>query len=178
MVVRVDPDPSRVELRPTVTRALVLADPAPPRRPRIPRIPRLLQQTAFRRYWSAQTVSLFGDQITMLAVPLLAVLAIGAGPAEMGYLTAASLLPNLFFSLPAGAWLDRHSRRRQVMIIADLGRAGLLLAVPLLWWADVLNLPLLCVVAFLIGVLSVFFEVAHSQPVRRPRPATGLCGRQ
>lgn len=152
-----------------MTEPLVLADPPPPRRPRIPR---LLQQTAFRRYWSAQTVSLFGDQITMLAVPLLAVLAIGAGPAEMGYLTAASLLPNLLFSLPAGAWLDRYPRRRQVMIIADLGRAVLLLAVPLLWWADALNLPLLYVVAFLIGTLSVFFEVAHSSLfaalVRRP----------
>ncbi|MGC4749600.1 MFS transporter [Micromonospora sp. DT201] len=152
-----------------MTEPLVLADPAPPRRPRIPR---LLQQAAFRRYWSAQTVSLFGDQITLLAVPLLAVLAIGAGPAEMGYLTAASLLPNLFLSLPAGAWVDRYPRRRQVMIIADLGRAGLLLAVPLLWWAGALNLPLLCVVAFLIGILSVFFEVAHTSLfaalVRRP----------
>ena len=152
-----------------MTEPLVLADPAPPRRPRIPR---LLQEAAFRRYWSAQTVSIFGDQITMLAVPLLAVLAIGAGAAEMGYLTAASLLPNLFFSLPAGAWLDRYPRRRQVMIIADLGRAGLLLAVPVLWWADALNLPLLCGVAFLLGVLSVFFEVAHNSLfaalVRRP----------
>ncbi|WP_033667625.1 MFS transporter [Salinispora fenicalii] len=152
-----------------MTRPLVLADPAPPRRPRIPR---LLQQTAFRRYWSAQTVSLFGDQITMLAVPLLAVLAIGAGPVEMGYLTAASLLPHLFFSLPAGAWVDRYPRRRHVMIVADLGRAGLLLAVPLLWWAGALNLPLLCAVAFLIGTLSVHFEVAHSSLfaalVRRP----------
>ncbi|MFC4018448.1 MFS transporter [Micromonospora sp. GCM10011542] len=152
-----------------MTQPLDLADPAPPRRPRIPR---LLRQSAFRRYWSAQTVSLFGDQITVLALPLLAVLAIGAGPAEMGYLTAASLLPNLFFSLPAGAWVDRYPRRRQVMIIADLGRAGLLLAVPLLWWADALDLPLLCVAAFLIGTLSVFFEVAHSSLfpalVRRP----------
>ncbi|NGM11303.1 MFS transporter [Verrucosispora sioxanthis] len=142
-----------------MTGSLTLADPAPPRRPRVPR---LLRQAAFRRYWSAQTVSLFGDQITMLAVPLLAVLAFGAGPAEMGYLTAASLLPNLFFSLPAGAWVDRYPRRRQVMIVADVGRAVLLLAVPLLWWVDALNLPLLCVVAFLIGILSVFFEVAHS----------------
>ncbi|MEW2472487.1 MFS transporter [Micromonospora gifhornensis] len=152
-----------------MTEPLVLADPAPPRRPRIPR---LLRQTAFRRYWSAQTVSLFGDQVTMLAVPLLALLAVGAGPAEMGYLTAASLLPNLFLSLPAGAWVDRHPRRRRVMIAADLGRAGLLLAVPLLWWTGTLNLMLLCAVAFLIGCLSVFFEVAHSSLfaalVRRP----------
>ncbi|PZG23050.1 MFS transporter [Micromonospora craterilacus] len=142
-----------------MTETVVRADPAPSRRPRVPR---LLQQTAFRRYWSAQTVSLFGDQITMLAVPLLALLAVGAGPAEMGYLTAAALLPNLFFSLPAGAWVDRRPRRRQVMIITDLGRAGLLLAVPLLWWADALNLLLLCAMVFLIGLLSVFFEVAHS----------------
>jgi predicted MFS family arabinose efflux permease len=48
------------------------------------------------------------------------------------------------------------------MVVADLGRAGLLLAVPLLWWANALNLPLLYVVAFLTGTLSVFFEVAHS----------------
>ncbi|WP_341720293.1 MFS transporter [Micromonospora sp. FIMYZ51] len=141
---------------------LVLTEPADPAPPRRSRVPTLLRQPDFRRYWSAQTVSLFGDQVTMLAVPLLALLAVGAGPAEMGYLTAASLLPNLFFSLPAGAWVDRHPRRRQVMIVTDLGRAGLLLAVPLLWWIDALSLPLLCAVAFLIGTLSVFFEVAHS----------------
>ncbi|GAB1693638.1 MFS transporter [Krasilnikovia sp. M28-CT-15] len=127
-----------------------------------PRVPALLRQTAFRRYWSAQTVSLFGDQVTMLALPLLAALSIGAGPTEMGYLTAAALLPNLFFSLPAGAWADRHPRKRHLMIVADLGRAGLLLAVPLLWWANALTLPLLYAVAFATGTLAVVFEVAHS----------------
>ncbi|MFF0720104.1 MFS transporter [Verrucosispora sp. NA02020] len=144
-----------------MTETPVLADAAPPPRSRRPRLPGLLRRTAFRRYWSAQTVSLFGDQITMLAVPLLALLAVGAGPAEMGYLTAASLLPNLFFSLPAGAWVDRYPYRRQVMIVTDLGRAVLLLAVPVLWWADVLSLLLLCAMVFLVGTLSVFFEVAH-----------------
>jgi MFS family permease len=125
-------------------------------------IPPLLRQAAFRRYWSAQTVSLFGDQISYLALPLLAVLAIGAGPAEMGYLTAAALLPNLLFSLVAGAWVDRYPFKRRVMIVADLGRALLLVAVPVLWWADTLALPHLYVVAFLMGTLAVFFEVAHS----------------
>ncbi len=124
--------------------------------------PPLLRRAAFRRYWAAQTVSLLGDQVTLLALPLLAVLAIGAGPAGMGYLTAAALLPHLFFSLPAGAWVDRRPGRRRVMVVADLGRAGLLLAVPLLWWADALTLPLLCAVAFALGTLTVFFEVAHS----------------
>lgn len=122
----------------------------------------LLARPAFRRYWSAQTVSLFGDQVTVLAMPLLAVLAIGAGPAEMGYLTAAALLPNLFFSLPAGAWVDGRPHKRRLMIAADLGRAVLLVAVPVLWWAGALTLGLLYLVAFGIGTLSVLFEVAHS----------------
>ena len=135
-------------------------------------VPRLLRQTAFRRYWGAQTVSLLGDQITVFAVPLIAVLSIGAGPADMGYLTAAALLPSLVFSLPAGAWVDGHRSKRVLMVGADLGRAALLLAVPLLWWADALSLPLLGAVAFLTGTLSVLFEVAHSSLfaalVRRP----------
>jgi predicted MFS family arabinose efflux permease len=132
----------------------------------------LLREAAFRRYWGAHTVSLVGDQITLIAVPLLAVLAVGAGPAQMGYLTAAGLLPNLFLSLPAGAWVDRRPAKRLIMIVADLGRAILLLAVPILWWADALTLPLLATVAFLIGALSVLFEVAHASLfaalVRRP----------
>ncbi|GIF21640.1 MFS family permease [Actinoplanes tereljensis] len=122
----------------------------------------LLRRPTFRRYWAAQTVSLFGDQVTLLAMPLLAVLAVGAGPAEMGYLTAAALLPNLLFSMPAGAWVDRHSRKRRLMIGADLGRAALLLAIPLLWWADHLTLTVLYAVAFAAGTLSMLFEVAHS----------------
>jgi MFS family permease len=122
----------------------------------------LLRDVAFRRYWSAQTVSLFGDQVTVLAMPLLAVLAIGAGPAEMGYLTAAALVPNLLFSLPAGAWADRYPHKRRLMIVADLGRAVLLLIVPLLWWGGGLTLAVLYAVAFGTGTLSVLFEVAHS----------------
>ncbi|MFF5076989.1 MFS transporter [Actinoplanes sp. NPDC000266] len=122
----------------------------------------LLREAAFRRYWSAQTVSLVGDQITIIAVPLVAVLVVGAGPAQMGFLTAAALLPNLFLSLPAGAWVDRRPIKRRVMIVADLSRAVLLLAVPLLWWADALTLPLLAAVAFAVGVFSLLFEVAHA----------------
>lgn len=125
-------------------------------------VPRLLRETAFRRYWSAQTVSLLGDQVSYLAIPLLAVLTVGANAAQMGYLTAAGLIPNLLFSLVAGAWVDRYPGKRRIMIAADLGRALLLLAVPVLWWTGTLVLPHLYVLAFLIGTLAVFFEVAHS----------------
>lgn len=125
-------------------------------------LPVLLRQPPFRRYWSAQTVSLFGDQISVLALPLLAVLGAGAGPAEMGYLTAATLLPNLLFSLVAGAWLDRYPNKRRVMILADLGRALLLAAVPIAYLFGIFSLGQLYLVAFLSGTLAVLFEVAHS----------------
>ncbi|MBF9131001.1 MFS transporter [Plantactinospora sp. S1510] len=125
-------------------------------------LPVLLRQAPFRRYWSAQTVSLFGDQISMLALPLLAVLGTGAGPAEMGYLTAAALIPNLLLSLVAGAWMDRYPHKRRMMVIADLGRAVLLAAVPLAYLFGMLTLGQLYVVAFLTGSLAVLFEVAHS----------------
>lgn len=125
-------------------------------------LPRLLRETAFRRYWSAQTVSLFGDQISVLALPLLAVLSTQAGPAEMGYLTAAALLPNLLFSLLAGAWIDRYPHRRRIMIIADVGRGLLLATVPAAFLLGRLTLEQLYVVAFLSGTLAVLFEVSHS----------------
>ncbi|MCM0674017.1 MFS transporter [Micromonospora phytophila] len=124
-------------------------------------LPRLLRERVFRRYWSAQTVSYFGDEISTLALPLLAVLVIGAGPAEMGLLTAAALAPNLLFSLLAGAWVDRYPHKRRLMILTDLGRALLLTAVPVAYLLDVLALPQLYVVAFAVGTLAVIFEVAR-----------------
>lgn len=134
--------------------------------------PALLRDRVFRRYWSAHVVSLVGDQVSLIAIPLLAVLTIGAGPAEMGYLTAAALVPNLFFSLPAGAWVDRQARKRKVMIGADLGRAALIVMVPVLAVAGVLELWHLCALSFVIGTLTVFYEVADgslfASVVRRP----------
>lgn len=132
----------------------------------------LLRQRVFRHYWSAHVVSLVGDQVSLIAIPLLAVLTIGAGAAEMGYLTAAALLPNLFLSLLAGAWVDQQAYKRKVMIGADLGRAALLAVVPALTFAGVLNLWHLCVLSFAIGTLTVFYEVADgslfASVVQRP----------
>jgi MFS family permease len=107
-------------------------------------------------------VSLFGDQISALALPLLAVLGLHAGPAEMGYLIAAALVPNLLFSVLAGAVIDRYPWKRRTMVIADVGRALLLTAVPVAFLLDVLTIEQLYVVAFLSGTLSVLFEVSHS----------------
>ena len=73
----------------------------------------LLREANFRKFWLGQTVSLFGDQVTYIALPLTGVLVLDADAAQMGYLGAAALLPHLFFALPAGVWLERVARRRQ-----------------------------------------------------------------
>jgi len=87
-------------------------------------VPPLLGDLPFRRYWAAQTISFFGDQINWIALPLVAVLVLDAGPGQMGLLAAAGTVPNLLFSLHAGALVDRRGRRRETMIWADWGRAA------------------------------------------------------
>ena len=126
-------------------------------------IPPLLRDNVpFRRFWLGQSISLFGDQITILALPLVAVIALDADAATMGYLFAAGLAPNLLFSLQAGALVDRRGRRRATMIATDLGRAAFLLSVPVAYALGALTLPQLYVVAFLEGTLSVLFYVSYS----------------
>ena len=138
---------------------LELTDAAPVRSSRIPAA---LRERDFRRFWFGETVSLFGDQITLIALPLTGVLALHASAAEMGYLVAAGIAPALVFSLHAGAWLDRRGRRRQTMLVTVVGRAALLVTIPIAYWLDVLTLAQLYVVSFLIGTLSVLFFVAYT----------------
>jgi MFS family permease len=122
-------------------------------------VPALLRDQAFRRYWSATTVSLFGDQVSSIAVPLTAVLALHAGAAAMGLLTALEWLPSLLFGMHAGAWADRRGRRRETMIACDLGRFLLLAIVPVCYALHVLALWQLLAVIFAAGTLSVLFSV-------------------
>ncbi|MCU1484019.1 MAG: transporter [Actinomycetia bacterium] len=125
-------------------------------------VPALLRDDRpFRRFWAGQTVSLFGDQISLLALPLVAVLVLHAGPSAMGALTAAGVAPYLLFSLVAGGLVDRLGRRRKVMIGADLGRAALLLVVPVHALVGRPGFGELCTVAFLVGSLSVLFAVSY-----------------
>jgi len=126
------------------------------------KVPVLLKEQQFRRYWAAQTISMFGDQISSVAVPLAAVLALKAGAAEMGYLTALIWLPSLLFGLHAGAWVDRRGRRRATMIAADLGRFALLTSVPVCYATGMLTLAQLYAVAFAAGTLSVLFSVSDT----------------
>lgn len=127
-----------------------------------PRLPSLLRDRVFRRFWLGQTVSLVGDQVTLFAIPLVAVLFLRASPAEMGYLTAAGVVPSLLFSLYAGAWSDRHGHRRRTMLVADVARALLLLTIPATYVFGALTLAQLYAVTFVVGIFDVLFYVSYN----------------
>jgi MFS family permease len=125
-------------------------------------IPPILRENRnFRSYFIGQSVSLLGDQITLIALPLTAVIALHATAGQMGALTTAYLIPNLLFSLHAGAWIDRRGRRRQVMLATDVLRGLCIATVPLAYAFGHLTWAQLYAVAFLTGSLSVFFYVAY-----------------
>jgi MFS family permease len=155
--------------------------PEPPVRPRglwpaIVAWAGLLRQPGFRGLWLAQTVSQVGTQVTLLAMPLVAILVLDAGPLEVGILGAIDFLPFLLFTLPAGVWVDRLPRRR-ILIVADIGRALVLAIVPLAYLADVLAMWQLYLVGFAAGTLTVFFDVGYQaflpELVPRDRLAEG-----
>ncbi|MEV4351039.1 MFS transporter [Actinoplanes sp. NPDC049596] len=101
-----------------------------------------------------------GNALTATAFPLIAVLALGAGPLETGLLAAALWTPWLVAGLPVGAWVDRV-RRRPLMIACNLVSAGMLLSVPAAYRAGVLGFGQLLVTAVVTGTTTVFFATAY-----------------
>src|SRR5262245_25513355 len=99
----------------------------------------LLRNRNFVLFWTGQTISEFGSAVTMLALPLIAVVTLGATAFEASLVAAATTVAWLVVGLPAGAWVDRV-RRRPVLIAADLGRAVALATVPLAWALDRLTI--------------------------------------
>ncbi|WP_016698890.1 MFS transporter [Actinoalloteichus spitiensis] len=114
----------------------------------------------FRLLWVGETTAQFGKIIGSVLIPLVAATGLGASPFQMGLLTAASTSAFLVLGLPAGAIVDRV-RRRPLMLRCDLARAALLATVPLAWWWDALSFTHLLVVALLVGVCTVFFDVSY-----------------
>lgn len=114
----------------------------------------------FVKLWTAQTITQFGDEITQFAIPLVAILTLGASPFELGLLGTFQFLPFILLTIPAGVWVDRM-RRRPILIGADAGRAVLLLSIPIAFVGGWLSMPQLYVVGFLVGCLEVFFDVAY-----------------
>ncbi|WP_260327278.1 MFS transporter [Streptomyces sp. TLI_185] len=120
----------------------------------------------FRRLWVGQTASQLGEQASLVVLPLFAVLTLNAGAGQLGALRAAGQAPILLLSLCVGAWVDRW-RTRTVMVLTDAGRAlalGAAAVAALLGW---LGLSALLVVAFAVGALSVFFDMAYQASLVR-----------
>ena len=120
----------------------------------------VVRNADFVRLWVAQTISQFGTQISLLAIPLVAVSLLDASPFEVALLGTVEFVPFILFSLPAGAWVDRL-RRRPILIAGDLGRAAALASVPIAYLLGVLTMAQLYVVGFVAGTLTVLFDVAY-----------------
>lgn len=121
----------------------------------------LWRDRKFLTFWSAQTVSEFGDRINELALPLIAVTLLNATPEQVGFLTAAVWLPNLV-SLLIGSWVDQRPDKRPLMVAADLARVVVLLSLPAAYWLGVLTLTQLYAVAILAGTAHVVFNTAYA----------------
>ena len=126
----------------------------------VPHRPSLWRQGDFMKLWTAQTISQFGDEITGIALPFVAITILGANAFEMGILGVVRFLPWIFFTLPAGVWVDRM-RRRPILMGADIARAVLLSSIPIAYLAGWLSIWQIYVVSFAVGTLEVFFDVAY-----------------
>src|SRR5215212_4423580 len=114
---------------------------------------------AFRRVWTAETISIFGSFITRMALPLVAILALGADALGVALIRSMDLVAGLVIGLAAGAWVDRL-RRRPVLIWTDLGRAALLATIPLSWVMGWLSFAQLLLVALMAAALTSFSYAA------------------
>jgi MFS family permease len=114
----------------------------------------------FLKLWAGQSISEFGSQISMLALPWLAAVGLDASPFEFAMLEVLGFLPFILFALPAGVWVDRL-RRRPILIAGDAARALLLGYVPVAWALGILDVPQLLVLQFVVGIFTVFFDVAY-----------------
>lgn len=132
----------------------------------------LLRDPMYRRLWLSILISSFGGQVTMLALPLTAVVLLRASPTQMGLLTAIEVIPFVALSLPAGVWLDRV-RKLPVYIAGELMVAAAAASVPLAWWLDALSMGWLYVVALVVGtvytVAGSAAQIVLTQVVPRDR---------
>ncbi|HVQ23180.1 MAG TPA: MFS transporter, partial [Candidatus Saccharimonadia bacterium] len=122
--------------------------------------PTLWRHADFMKLWTGQTVSRLGSVVTRTAVPLVAVLVLGAGPTEMALLVISVSLAVLLVGFVAGAWVDRL-RRKPLLIGSDLIRAAILLSIPVAYAAGALTMAQLYVVMFAEACLASVFDAAY-----------------
>jgi MFS family permease len=114
----------------------------------------------FMLLWGGQTISEIGAAVTLLALPLTAVVVLKASTFEVGLLTSATTAAFALIALPAGAIVDRHAKRG-IMLACDVARVLIIGSVPLAWALGILTLGQLYVVALMAGVATVFFDVSY-----------------
>jgi MFS family permease len=122
--------------------------------------PSVVRNPDFLRLWAAETISQFGTQVSLLALPIVAVALLQATPLEVALLGTIEFVPFMLFSLPAGAWVDRL-RRRPILIVGDVARGIALATIPVAYVFSALTIWQLYVVGFVVGTLTVFFDVAY-----------------
>ena len=120
----------------------------------------LWRHADFLKLWTGQTISELGSVVTRTAIPLVALLVLGAGPTEMALLVVAGSLAILLVGFFAGAWVDRL-QRRPLLIGTDAIRSLLLLSIPIAYAAGVLRMEQLYLVTFLEGCLGALFHAAY-----------------
>lgn len=114
----------------------------------------------FNKFWTGESLSHFAVQLGAVALPVISVDILHASESQLGYLNAASTAAFLLLGLPAGAWVDRWFKR-PTMIWANLARGIAIAVVPTLYFLGLLELWHLYVVAAVIGIATVFFDVAY-----------------
>lgn len=119
----------------------------------------LWRNADFLRLWAGQSLSQFGSYVTYFAIPVIAVTVLNASSEEMGVVGFMLRAPMVLFLL-FGVLADRV-RKRPILIWTDVARFALLMAIPLLWFADQLTLVWLYIVIFMIGLLGTLFQVAY-----------------
>lgn len=124
----------------------------------------LTRNSAFMHLWAGQTAAQVGFQVGTLATSAIAISVLRASETQIGVLSALQTLAFLIVGLPAGAWVDGW-RKRRVMIIAGLARIGALVSIPLAYVFATLTLTHLMIVAALLGLCTVFFDVAYQSYV-------------
>jgi MFS family permease len=126
-----------------------------------PRPSSLWRHGDFMKLWTGQSISQLGSQVTLLALPLTAILLFKATAFQVGVLGTAEFLPFLLLGLPVGVWVDRL-RRKPILVVADVGRFLVLGSIPVAYALDAMHIGHLYVAAFLSGVFTVFFDVAYA----------------
>jgi MFS family permease len=124
----------------------------------------LFRHRDFMLLWTGQSISEIGSSVTLIALPLTAVVILHATTLQVGLLTAASTISFLLVALPAGLVVDRVAKRG-LMIACDVFRMLIIGSVALAALFKVLTMAQLFAVALLAGLATVFFDVAYQSYV-------------